>query len=81
MKIIYKYIFWKKEVYEGSFLNLVCYLWHQIGMSAFDVLSARSLPVFCTILRTYVYLISHFRRIEQGRIAYNDFILHGGRSI
>ena len=31
MKVVYRYVFWRREVYGGSPLNLLCYLWGQPG--------------------------------------------------
>jgi len=76
MTIIYKYIFWKKEVYEGSLLNVICYLWHQVGRSVSDILWTRSFAGVCAIFQTYTYLVRHFQSIEQECIDYNDFILN-----
>ncbi len=76
MRIIYHFIFWKKEVHQGSFFNFICYLHSQIGLFLFELYpKRRMLTTLKTLLKSYGYLLRHHRKIHNNQIDYNQFIL------
>ncbi|MDP2650303.1 MAG: glycosyltransferase [bacterium] len=75
MKIIYKYIFWKSEVYNNSPLNFLCWLWAQVGMFLQDSLKVRRIFVIREFICTYVYLARHYRNIDKDEADYNAWIV------
>lgn len=79
MKIIYKYIFWKKEVFNGSFLNLVCYIWAQVGMTLMDIIAYRNFSALVIIVQSYGFVFKNYEKIDKEQIDYNNFILTQGR--
>ena len=76
MHVIYRFIFWRKEVYRGSLLNALCYLYSQVGFSLFVFKRFSQTPWFTlrTIAQSYRYLLAHHREIAGERIDYNRFI-------
>ena len=79
MRVIYRFVFWRQEVYGGSLLNACCYLYSQIG---FSIEMCRTYPhapllVLRTLARSYRYLLAHHRAIAGGRIDHNRFVLEG----
>ena len=79
MQVIYRFIFWRQEVYNGSFLNAVCYLYSQVGFSLLLLKRYARTPVLVlrAIVRSYGYLLAHHREIARERIDYNRFITEG----
>lgn len=75
MKIIYRYIFWQKEVYQGRFLSLLAYLWSQIGLSGLEILQYPSFSVIKTLGESYLYLFNNRKSILSEKVDYNSFIL------
>ena len=76
MQMIYRFIFWRQEVYEGSFLNAVCYLYSQVGFSLSLLKTYRRTPLrtLRAIVSSAAYLLMHHREIADGRVDYNRFI-------
>lgn len=74
MKIIYRYIFWKKEVTNGCLLYTLAYLWSQLGLVGLDLIQTKSFLVFKTQIKTYFYLFKNRERIINEQIDYNQFI-------
>lgn len=79
MRVIYRFIFWRKEVYNDSLLNALCYLYSQIGFSLFLFEQYASTPrlTLRTIMESYWYLYRHHREIARELIDYNRFITEG----
>ena len=79
MQVIYRFLFWREEVYEGSWLNALCYLYSQIGVSIWLLECYRHTPLLTVraLARSYRYLLAHHRAIASGRIDYNRFITDG----
>ena len=78
MRIVYRFIFWRREVYGGSPLNLLCYLYGQLGLC----LPILMRPIYRrgrwrAIGSAYRYLIRNWRSVAADRIDYNRFILQG----
>ena len=76
MRVLYRYVFWRREVYGGSLLNGLCYLYSQIGFSIFVFKTYRHTPLrtLRTIAQSYRYLLANHREIARGRADYNRFI-------
>lgn len=79
MHVIYRFIFWYKEVYDDSLLNALCYLYSQINFSI--SLLRRYRRSLRTIVESFRYLLRHHRDIARERIDYNRFITEGRRSV
>ena len=79
MQVIYRFIFWREEVYNDSLLNALCYLYSQIGVSILLYKRYRYTPLLTlrTLAQSYRYLLAHHREIAGGRIDYNRFITEG----
>jgi glycosyltransferase involved in cell wall biosynthesis len=74
MQIIYRYLFWKKEV-SGTAISLISYLWSQIGISILILLKARSYSAIKNIFKSYHYIFKNRRNILSSPDSYNAFIL------
>jgi glycosyltransferase involved in cell wall biosynthesis len=74
MKIIYRYIFWRQEVYNGKPLRFLAYVWSQIGLIGLDLLLYPSIKTFKAQIKSYLYIIHNHREIIAGEIDYNSFI-------
>lgn len=74
MKIIYRYIFWKSEVYDNRFINTLCYIWSQFGLLLLDFFYNFSIYNIREMLQTYSYLIKNYKKIDTGNINYNKYI-------
>ena len=78
MDILYRYIFWKNEVYEGKFINFLCYLMSILGAilqliypSQRTLINIKKIPI---VLSTYLYIMKNYRKIDRNEIDYNGFI-------
>lgn len=74
MKIIYRYIFWRREVYNGNILYVLAYLWSQVGLCGLDLVLYPSVNTFKTQIKTYIYLMKYHQEITEEKIDYNQFI-------
>lgn len=76
MHVIHRFIFWRREVYGGSLLNALCYLYSQMGFSIFVFKRFWHTPLLTlrTIAQSYRYLLLHHRAIASESIDYNRFI-------
>ena len=79
MQVIYRFLFWRGEVYNGSLLNALCYLYSQVGFSLLLLRRYRHSPSLAlrAIVTSYRYLLAHHREIAQESIDYNRFITEG----
>ena len=80
MQIIYRYIFWRREVYGGSRLNVCCYVCGQAGWLLRMLVQGepRHRPrVLAAARASWRFLRAHGRDVADNRIDYNHFILHG----
>ena len=79
MRVLYRFIFWRREVYDGSWVNALCYLYSQMGYSLFLFEQHRHAPRLAlrALLESYRYLLANHRDIARERIDYNRFITEG----
>ena len=81
MMVVYRFLFWYREVYRGSWRNLACYLLGQPGFLLFHPLRSLRAPGRARILAVawsaYRYLLRYGRAAARNRTDYNHFILHG----
>lgn len=81
MKVVYRYVFWRREVYGGSPLNLLCYLWGQPGFvlwhCLFHLRARRRWRILRTAASAYWYLLRRPRAAVSDRAATNRFVLRG----
>jgi glycosyltransferase involved in cell wall biosynthesis len=76
METLYRFMFWKEQVYGGSFLNICCYVWSQVGNGIFLIMQTNlSLNYFVTLCKTYDFLWKNRRKIVSNDIDYNAYIL------
>lgn len=70
MKVIYRFIFWYKEIYRGSKLTLIYHLYYQLIFMIFSIIkTTNKLKLFKIFLQSYCYLIIN------NKVDYNAFIL------
>ena len=76
MMVVHRFVFWRAEVYGGSPLNLVCYLYGQIGFALrlWRIGGNAGLPV---IWSAYRFLLRYAGEIAAGRLDFNGFVLDG----
>ena len=76
MMVVHRFVFWRAEVYGGSPLNLICYLYGQLGFALrlWRIGGNAGLPV---VWSAYRFLIRHGREIAAGRLDFNGFVLEG----
>ena len=79
MKVIYRFIFWKKEVHQSSLFNLLCYLYGQLGFMISELVKTKTLKqkkiAFKEFVQAYKYLLKNYQAIANNKIDYNVFIL------
>lgn len=75
MEIIYRYIFWKEQIWRQSRLSSVCYLWAQAGYVIMMAVTSFTKQNIKAIVSSYRYLIKYREEIVGGKINFNDFIL------
>jgi len=74
MKIIYRYIFWKKEVSTGSVFDAMAYIWSQIGLLGLDLWHRQSFHILYVALTSYLYLFRYRQGIMNSTVDFNKFI-------
>lgn len=72
MQIVYNYIFWRETVYSGSLLELAAFIWGQMWVLL--VFGRREPKNVLVCLSSYLFLISHWRRIDARSVDYNKYI-------
>ena len=81
MKVVYRYLFWRREVYGGSLFNLLCYLWGQPGFvlwhCLFHLRARRRWRILRTAASAYWYILRRPRAVVNDRAATNRFVLRG----
>ena len=79
MHVIYRFIFWRREVYGGSALNALCWLYAQLGFFLFLLKRFRRTPLRAAraALQSYRWLLAHHREVADDRIDYNRFVVEG----
>lgn len=74
MKVIYRYIFWRREVSTGSVLQTLMYLWSQIGLSGLELMQYPAKDTMHTLIDSYWYLLRNHTAIFAEAVDYNQFI-------
>ncbi len=76
MQIIYQFICWHQCIYQHQFINVIAYLYGQLGYVKF-LLSFYpwQWQTLKTIVKTYLFLFKHWRGVANNSVDYNDFIL------
>lgn len=74
MKIVYRYIFWKREVWQGKWWRTLAYLWSQIGLSLLDISQYPCFRTLRILARAYWYILKNGRAILTEQVNYNAFI-------
>ena len=79
MQMIYRFLFWRQEVYDGSLFNALCYLYSQLGFSLSLLKRYRRTPLRTVraIVSSGAYLLMHHREIVEESVDYNRFITRG----
>ncbi len=80
MRVVYRFIFWRREVYGGSWFNLFRYLCGQAAFMLREValrLPGRRRRAFRIVWASWRFLLAHWDDIAEHRIDYNHFVLHG----
>lgn len=77
MKIVYRYIFWKQEVWRGKWWRRCAWLWSQVGLSLLDISQYPSFHTLLILARAYWYLLKNRRAILAEQADYNAFIFRG----
>ena len=80
MQIVYRFIFWRREVYGGSWFNLFRYLCGQAGWLLKMLVRSpprRRRPILVEARASWSFLLAHWRDVADHRIDYNHFVLHG----
>lgn len=76
MKIIYRYIFWKNEVYNNKSINLICYIWSQIWLLLLEIFYKKNFNHIQISFKSYNFLIKNYKKIDNNNIDYNKFIIN-----
>lgn len=74
MKIIYRYIFWKREVYLGSYTRSFLYLWSHLGLLGLDLIQTKRISTLLIYVRTFIFIIQNRKEIDNNTINYNSYI-------
>jgi glycosyltransferase involved in cell wall biosynthesis len=74
MKIIYRYIFWKQEVYGKNPISTFAYLWSQIGLAGLELMQHRSIIALKTIFQSHFYVLINKKAIIAGTVDCNKYI-------
>jgi glycosyltransferase involved in cell wall biosynthesis len=74
MKIIYRYIFWKDNVYSNNIFNLFCYIWSQVWLLLLEFFYKKTQMGLSIHINSYIYLIKNYKKIDKNTINYNSFI-------
>ena len=75
MQVIYRFIFWYKEVYRNSLYNLICYLYGQLGYIRSLCIDYGLRKCFKVLPSAYLYLYKNWKAIGANSIDYNSFII------
>ena len=78
--VVDRFVFWRREVYRGSPLNLLCYLAGQPGFVLFwwaGVCATGRWRNLRAAARAYLFLLRRWREVADGSIDYNRFVLDG----
>jgi len=76
METLYRFLFWKEHVYDGSFLNTCCYVWSQVGAVVVTFASAPHATVLRTLAQTYQFVFRYGHTANSDAMRYNNFITY-----
>ncbi len=75
MRIIYKYIFWKKLVKKYRYQS-ICYVLSEVLLSALYIVQSDNIILSLkNTIKAYTYLLKHKKDILNRKIDYDNFIL------
>ena len=77
MEVMYKYIFWKNEVYTKKYVNILCYLIRILGKilrCMFSFSTPSRIEITKITVLAYLYVLNNYKRIDTNEIDYNAFI-------
>lgn len=74
MKVIYRYVFWRREVFKGGILQALMYIWSQVGLSGLELMQHPSKYTAHELVSSYWYLFKNHAVIATESIDYNQFI-------
>ncbi len=79
MKVIYRYIFWRHEIYGRSpILDTVSFVWGQLGLIFLELVKSHAHPrTVGALWNTYLYVIKNLRSLQFETVDYNRFIIEG----
>lgn len=81
MQIIYQFIFWHQCVYQHKTINLMAYLYGQLGYVKFLLgFYGRRKKTLNAIIKTYLFLFKYWREVINNKIDYNHFILQSSNT-
>ena len=79
MEIIYRYIFWKNEIYDNNLSAFFCYFLSLFGSLLIclfiDLFIDKSLKNIVLMIKTYFYLLKNHKKIDKNETDYNKYIL------
>lgn len=74
MKILYRYIFWKKEVVGSRWWYVFPFIWSQIGLFFLELYNNFSFKTVFSSFSCYLFLIKNRKKILENKIDYNKYI-------
>ena len=79
MIVVHRFVFWRAEVYRGSWFNLLCYLYGQLGLGVVLLHNRTSSRrrTLQTAWSAWRFLLRRRNDIVRRRIDFGHFILHG----
>lgn len=76
MQIIYRFIFWENCIHKQQLINLLAYLYGQIGYAKFLFgFYGQTIEVLKIITHSYWFLGKNYQAIRHNKIDYNAFII------
>lgn len=76
MRIVYRYVFWRSEVYDGKIARLFAYLWSQVGLSGLELMHHPITETLSVLIHSYGYLLRNHKAIAEDRLDYNQFVFN-----
>lgn len=77
MMFIYRYIFWKNEVYNWKIWNLILYIYSEIWRAILhSKLYENRWDAYKQITKTQWYILKNYKKIDSWENDYNSFILN-----
>ncbi len=76
MMFIYRYIFWKNEVYDNKLLNIILYIYSEIWRAILhSKIYKNRWKSYKEIIKTQIYILKNYKKIDSWEIDYNKYIL------